>query len=256
MPAERRAHRRFTFEQLHVAMLLNALRSLGANIAVLRAFSSLLQDGLAVVAAAAIDPSAMRAAITLRSQLTKFDSGEQVPVSLSEDDVYQRHSATCASQIVQSWLWREKNEGADPTLAGLAQSFSQAEAECAGWALSLTDSGHLELEDHESAWVGWVDPDGKARLAFEDEDLLKSDDGPLAAFYIPVTKLIRRLWPERIGPAREQYRIDRHNHEIRRLIDLEEKDPQAASDYRRRNSIPDDWAEHYRVIEGGAEMGT
>ena len=57
------------------------------------------------------------------------------------------------------------------------------------------------------AWVAWQDASGIARLAHDDEVSLHDDDGPLGAFYVPISRLNRKLWPERVEPARQR-RVD------------------------------------------------
>lgn len=206
LPAEPRAHRRFSFAQLHVAMFLNSLRSLGVNVGVLRQFADLFQTGLREAEAAELSASELSAAIRLNLKLAQFASGRPVRVRISADDWGKSGTAETERDIVQSWFWEESRDGASDAGAEYAQRISGSLGTAIDWALQLTSAEHLMLEG-DNAWVAWQDASGIARLAHDDEVSLHNEDGPLGAFYVPISRLIRKLWPERVEPARQR-RVD------------------------------------------------
>lgn len=252
MPAEPRAHRRFSYEQLHIAVVLNAMRSLGANIAVLRKFSAALQDGFHQWYCSELDDNSMRVAHNLSEMLHEFTLGKQVRIPVSPDDWERTGIATSEQEIIQGWLWIEAREGATPDIAEFAKSISYRSAQSIAWARWITEPSFLYREEgsaDSSAWIAWIDGEGAAQFADENEDILHKDDGPLAAFFIPLRRLIRRLWPDRLDAATKRHAIDRHNSDIRFLQNLEATDPVRAGQFRKRNGIPENWAEAYHIIE-------
>lgn len=257
LPAERRAHRRFSYEQLHIAVVLNAMRSLGANIGILRKFSAALQNGFVTWRESGFAPQSLSAASTLCERLDRFSRGEPVELRASADDYRRAGFAASTADVVQSWLWDEVYEGATEELANFAKSLTLQMARSVRWAIWLTDPSYLMLDGSSpdsDAWIAWIDEAGDPRFAEGNELILRSENGPLAAFYIPIRKLILRLWPERLEAARERRRIRQHNSTIRRLMQLEDADPVEARRYRQRLSIPDDWAETYHLIEEDNDM--
>lgn len=251
LPAERRAHRRFSYEQLHIAAYLNALRSIGANVGVLRKFATMFQDGFVRWRSSGLDPASLRSAITLCEALDKFAAGEPVKIRISADDYRREGIARFEQEVVQAWLWEEAREGASLELAVFAKSLTIQMARNIHAALWITEPGYLALDEHSerTTWIAWIDGLGDPRLATEGENILRDENAPTAAFYVAICQLIARLWPERIEPARKRYKIQQHNSLVRHLIDLEARDPGEARAYRRRMGIPDAWAEEYGIIE-------
>lgn len=251
LPAERRAHRRFTYQQLHIAAVLNAMRSLGANIGILRKFAAALQDGFVTWSDSGLEPEALWPAISLCVSLDKLSRGERVEVQASADDYRRSLLATNESELIQGWLWEQANEGVTLQLADFAKMLTIQEAHQVKWALGLTEPSHLwwtSETNRESAWIAWIDDAGNPQIADDDEVILDSETGPLAAFYIPIGRLIRRLWPDRIERAHDLHRIQRHNAQIAHLTAMEKSNPRQAAILRERADLPDNWAETYKII--------
>src|ERR1043166_9025313 len=78
---ERRQHRRFRYVQLNIAVVLNAMRSLGANVGVLRSFSKLIQSGIVIAEASGLDRKQLDHGIDLARMLNRFRRGEVVEVA-------------------------------------------------------------------------------------------------------------------------------------------------------------------------------
>lgn len=251
LPAAPRAHRRFSYEQLHIAAVLNAMRSLGANVGVLRKFSAMLQEGFTLWRSSGFDPSALISAASLCERLDNFARGYPVAMRPPAEEFRCIGYADNVEQVIQSWLWEYMGDNAGAELAAFAQTLTILQARSIRWALNLTDPSILALSDTggSSAWVAWIDDTGNPRIAEGNENVLHGDNGPLAAFYIPISRLITRLWPERLEAACQRYKIQRHNEILNSLIKLEADDPSQASAYRKRMSISDDWADHYGIID-------
>jgi len=206
LPAEPRAHRRFSYAQLHVAVFLNSLRSLGVNVGVLRQFADLFQTGLREAEAKAAELSAkeLSAAVRLNLKLAKFRSGQSVRVRVSEDDWGKSGIAETELDVVESWFWEDARDGACAAGAEYAQRTSGRVGSATDWALQLTSADHMRLSDID-AWVAWQDHSGTAQLAHEGEIALHDEDGPIGAFYVPISRLVRKVWPERVEPARQHF---------------------------------------------------
>lgn len=204
LPAEPRAHRRFSYAQLHVAMFLNSLRSLGVNVGVLRQFAHLFQAGLREAEASEMSSKELSAAVRLNLKINKFRLGHSIRVRVSEDDWEKSGIAKTESDLIQSWFWEDARDGACTIGSEYAQRTSGSLGSATDWALQLTSADHFRLTD-DDAWIAWQDRAGTAQLAHEGEIALDDEEGPLGAFYVPISRLIRKVWPERVEPARQHF---------------------------------------------------
>lgn len=256
LPAAPRSHRRFSYEQLHIATVLNAMRSLGANIGVLRAFADALQSGFRVINEnTALDYMKLRAAGALTLSLDRFSKGEAVRVFEYAGKNSGFREAVDEADVIRGWLDAERAQGADSSLAKFAKSLSPFQARALNWAMWLTDPSNLEMDNHQdSQWVAWLDENGEPQIVSPNAFVLWENGGPTAAFYINVPALILRLWPERIEAARERYERRRLQHTYERLAHLEATDPREAERYRRSHGIPEDWTEHGQGDEEEGQM--
>ena len=252
-PSRPRQHRRFGFEQLHIAVVLNAMRSLGANVGVLRNFADAFQTGFVVWKRSGLRTDALSAAVRLSERLNDFAAGKEVRVHTSEADFDGRKVAENEAQIVESWMWIEAPDGADRSIVAFAKQLSPYEASSIGWALDLTGPGHLTLNTGD-AWIAWVDPTGSAKFSNDAAIALHHDDGPLAAFYIPLARLIKSLWRDRLEAAQYKYGISLHNSRIAMLIDCEAAEPARAAALRTAWDLPDDWRKTYQPIPEDDDM--
>ncbi len=210
LPAEPRAHRRFSFEQLHVAAVINSMRSLGANIGVLRKFSDALQEGFRLIHESQFDGHALFAAAGLVDSLDRFHSGQRVKIFDLARGPEEEEIAESPDDVVRSWMASDRQDGACAEVAAFSRSLSPAQGRSLYWARLLIDPSHLTHSSADSLrWVAWLDEEYTPRIENANAWLLESGEGPDAAFYIPVSKLVACLWPERLERARELYEDER-----------------------------------------------
>lgn len=252
IPAERRAHRRFSFEQLHIAMLLNAMRSLGANVNVLRKFSNVFQNGFRVWKKLELTPSQVRAAYELNSKINDFRAGQSVRVRQFAEDYGQSGIATSEEEIIKNWFLDELLEGATENLAEIALSTSKFDMWCVDWAKSLVSYDHLI--NRTEAWLAWIDNDERARLSYSDSMFLETDAGPLSAFYIPIQRLIARIWSDRLDEVQNRIAAERLEWRKQQIAAEELTDPAEARRLRRMYSIPEDGSGDGEPSQEGGEM--
>jgi DNA-binding transcriptional MerR regulator len=256
LPSKPRMHRRFGYEQLHIAVVLNAMRSLGANVGVLRKFGDAFQTGFTLWKASALKAEALAGAIRLSERLKEFASGKKVRIYTSEADFEAERDAEIEAEIVQSWLWREAVDGARSSNVAFAKALSAYEASSLSWALDLNATSHLTLDNRDSgdAWIAWIDPEGGPRIAYGNAVALHNEDGPLAAFYIPVSRLIKQLWSDRVKAAQDHRAKRLHNSRLALLIECEASEPARASALRRSWGLQDDWKKTYQPVPEDDDM--
>jgi len=206
IPSEGRKHRRFGFEQLHVAVILNAMRSLGANISVLRAFAGAMQHGIVIATKSGLDHEQLSRGIDLARSLNRFRRGEVVKVYRDEWLTAPRHVARSMEAerpakdeagIVTDWLTKNHQEGDMAQAIPFMRELTDAELFCLQLGLELTFPEYVEWRhpDYNYVWVAWLDSDGSPKvLSGEDSNLPIQPTPPLAAFYISVSRLVRPLW--------------------------------------------------------------
>lgn len=253
IPAPARAHRRFGFEQIHIAVVLNAMRSLGANISVLRKFGDALQLGVEVRRRTNLCYSEIRIVERIARALQRFRSGERWTITGAEyweitPEEYKanRVAAEAAyekaqreprdeADLVASIMGSERNEGDVERAAAFALTLTQGETVGLGWWSDLEMPEILSGgEDFNWVWLAWLDETGEVRI-HNGQDAAPSLTKfmPLAAFYISISRLIRPLWPDRASLA-ERDRDRRHlEWRARRLAELDETDPREAARLRR-----------------------
>lgn len=245
VPAERRMHRRFGFEQLHIAAILNGMRSLGANIGTLRKFSEGLQHGMRLRRSQTLSDRQMKLATYLVEKLHSFGSGE--PVKVVAENELDLRLAQSEADLVERWLADNRREGADEALITYAKSLSPYDGRWLAGALNLIDPWHLTSTNEGGwVWVAWIDESGAAQ--FEDAEVAAelADNMPNAAFFLAVGRMIRALWPERREMALQREFARGNDRQIRFLADLEQSDPERAAKIREKNAIPENWRDIYR----------
>lgn len=246
LPAQRRMHRRFSYEQLHIAVLLNGMRSLGANVGTLRKFAEGLQHGLELENAKPIRRHLKWLATKLVEQRHRMSIGEEVRII----DGDRLRPALSESDLLQTWLEDNRREGADESLLAYALSLSAYDGRWLSAALNITDPWHLTSRDEGgSVWVAWIDADGNGRFADAEVAAQWSDKMPNAAFFLAVGRMIRSLWPEHRDRALRLAHAKEHNQQLQFLAELEERDPQQAARIRAQNCIPENWREIYKPTE-------
>lgn len=248
IPAARRMHRRFGFEQLHIAALLNGMRSLGANIGTLRKFAEGLQHGFELRRASPFTDAKTRLATHFVERLHRYRSGQEVKVVPSDGSATRL--ARSEADLVEQWIAGFELDGADEALAAYALTLSPNDGRWLAGAINLIDPWHLTSTKHGAwVWIAWIDESGAAQFEEAEEVALLADDMPVAAFFLSVGKMIRALWPELRDRALHRSRAREHNRQIHFLEELEESNPARAAQHRERNGIPENWREIYKPIE-------
>lgn len=254
MPAARRAHRRFSYEQLHIAAVLDAMRSLGSNISILRAFASAFQSGFEVWLTSGLSEHQLRLCTSLAHDLHIFESGETVRVQFDNDDYHRSKTAESKEDIIQSWLWREAREGATRALAKVAAKMNHEQARNADWACWLTEPTFLSEPDWRASWVAWVDLQKRPKIVVRWQGESGFDDGPVAGFFITISALIQRLWPEQLRQIKQRKLFDRRHAVIEEFMSLYETDPVEAEHLRLRLGLPKNLADFHTYLSAGDDM--
>lgn len=212
--ADDRKHRRFRYQQLHVAMVLNGLRSLGANVTVLRAFAAKMQRGVKLAVETGFTRGQLYAAVQLSAGVEKFRAGQVVELINPEwlnakdherDQFDHRYKATSEADIIadNDSLYGEY----DPQPANqFALSLSPFDRDSTEMYFELVAQDYIEdrLEGYNWVWVAWIDANGEAKIATgEDANTPISRLLPTAAFYISISKLVRGLWIDNASFAGE-----------------------------------------------------
>lgn len=206
LPAAPRAHRRFQFEQLHVAAVMNSMRALGANIGVLRVFSDALQEGLKLIRESEFDSDALGAAARLVNSLDRFSKGTEIKIYDAARDPENDELAKSEADVIRGWINSDSQDGASIELAEFVRSLSPQQGRAISWARILIDHAHLtHTGAYGSRWIAWLDENGAAQFEDTNAWVLESGEGPDAAFYIPVSKLIARIWSDRLASAKSLY---------------------------------------------------
>jgi DNA-binding transcriptional MerR regulator len=204
MPSDSRKHRRFAFDQLHIAVVLNAMRSLGANIGVLRKFSSQMQRGREVFSASGLEYDQVQYAIFLVRALNRFRRGEPVQVYNEEwldapGDTHRNFDANRLARdeadIEQDWLRSNGREADLPPAIPFARQLDDADALCVAAYLELIQPDFIGWRhpSYNFVWVAWLADDG-APAILSGVDANFGGTPPTAAFFISISKLIRPLW--------------------------------------------------------------
>lgn len=224
VPADDRKHRRFSYEQLNIAVVLNAMRSLGANVSVLRTFASAVQDGSKLAKESGLEYNQLRCAKWLARSLNQHRNGETVKVWTEEwlaapthiaRNMESQRLAVDEADIERHWLELNENEGDLLPVLPFARSINAAQTSHLDWYLELIMPDTLDWRDPDLnwVWVAWLKPDGTPMIiSGEDGNLNYGAGTPLAAFYISISRLIRPVW---ITP--EQDAIDRAKADAWRL---------------------------------------
>ncbi len=222
IPADgQRRHRRFAYEQLHVAGLLNELRKFGVNIAGLRGFASLLQRGIAVGSQFDMHCSALDTAASLSRYLHRFVAGEIVEVSagLSYDEDMKlilagrssetRRPATDEMEIILEY---GRSDYASPEeIAVVANQIAADDVLAVKLYADLTLPEHLADRGgtgHGAGWdaFGWLAwPDSAYRWTIvEPESGLGSVKGSNLArsgVYLNLSAIVHDIWLPRVPSA-------------------------------------------------------
>ncbi|MFY7819754.1 helix-turn-helix domain-containing protein [Novosphingobium sp. B1] len=209
VPASNRSHRRFQFDQANIAVVLEAMRRLGANIGVLRKFAEILQHGKAVASEAnELDHMVARLCGDLARILGRFDDGHTVEIYNEEWlksardgnhdlDIPSLRPAKSRQEIIDDWLYINAREGDVKAALPFATSLTSYDAFCFDAYIDLINPEIVgeRLPDWNWVWLTWIDQSGKARI-YSGEDASPSlvTDMPVSAFYISVSRLIRPLW--------------------------------------------------------------
>ncbi|MDE2561909.1 MAG: MerR family transcriptional regulator [Sphingomonadales bacterium] len=258
-PAATRAHRRFGYEQIHVAAVLGAFRSLGANVGVLRKFSEAIQEGIRLAESSRLSYDELRMGYYLAKNLNKFRRGDPITVtdagwwedgeawkSVAASRKYERPPLD-EDDIIAEWMRNNRNDKtATSEAADFARTLSDTQADRISMWQELCSPEHLARPDISWSWVAWIDEAGNARVSScENLDADSLRDGPIAAFYLSIARLIRGMWPERIEGAILGYEADMARDVMEDLAELEKSDPESAARLRRkaierRARAPDD----------------
>lgn len=211
LPARGRSHRRFQYEQLHIAAILNAMRSLGANISVLRLFAQAFQRGCNVARASGLNYCQLQTGIELFYSLLRFREGKAPTAydtvklnNLPIPDFNSDNVATCEEEIEQSWLTWESRDGYVEPAIPFFRSASREDIWCLEFYEEITSPEFIQARHYELdwTWVAWINKDG--RPAFRSgENGNVGGPLPTAAFFISISRLIRPLWiaPDTDGGA-------------------------------------------------------
>ncbi len=218
VPSERRQHRRFSFDQLNIAAVLNAMRSLGANVGVLRKFSAVMQRGRELYATSGLDYAQARYSLYLTRALNRFRRGEAVKVYNEEwleapNGTHKNFEASRPAKdetdIEQDWLRTNAREADLPPAMPFARQLDDADAFCLDTYLELTQPTFVGWRHpyYNFVWVAWLADDGAPAILSGEDANFGSLNPPLAAFYLSVSKLIRPLWvsPEQHAADLEKY---------------------------------------------------
>lgn len=245
-PAEARAHRRFGYEQIHVAAVLQALRSLGPNVSVLRAFADAIQHGIELASSSGLTYDQLRLGVYLARSLNRYRRGEECIVldaawwddrSIVDSAKYDR-AAVNEEDIIQDWFRTNKNERVlDRSVADFFSGLSDQDNRHLDMWLELTSPEHI-ANHYSSVWVAWVDDQGQAQvISGEDVSPHGHVSPPVAAFYIALSTIIRRLWPDRWEAARLGRKADMEEKMRANLRELAETDPAEAERRARKWNI-------------------
>ncbi|MBD8552361.1 MerR family transcriptional regulator [Sphingomonas sp. CFBP 8764] len=213
-----RRHRRFAYQQLHVAGLLNELRKFGVNIAGLRGFAALLQRGIAVGSQFAMHCSALDIAASLSRLLHRYAAGEVVEVSagLTYDEDMKlilagRSSETRRPAIDELEIILEygRSDYASPDeIAAVAKQIAADDVIPVKLYADLILQEHLADRGgtgHGSGWdaFGWLAwPDSAYRwTVVEPESGLGSVKGSnlaRSAVYLNLSAIVHDIWLPRV----------------------------------------------------------
>lgn len=253
VPAPVRAHRRFGFEQVHISVVLNAMRSLGANISVLRKFGEALQLGVDVRRRADLPRPELLVATRIASAVHRYRKGERWEITGAEyweaprpihkfdrqvsEALYERaqREPRDETDLIASIKAVERNEGDVERAAEFALKLTPQETRGLDWWLDLEMPDILSGgENFNWVWLAWLDEAGEPRI-HDGEDAAPSltRHMPVAAFYISISRLIRPLWPERAILAQEDKERRQTEWQVKRLAELDETDPREAARLRR-----------------------
>ncbi len=205
---ESRRHRRFSYEQLHIAKVLDALRTLGANISVLRAYSSFLQHGCRLSAVTTLTRQEAHSLPHLTLQINRFKRGEEVEILNPElatywdknlnvpDDVQTRVLAESIDDIVEhSTIWDRDDDR--HLVASIAKTMSDFDVSSFDLFRELTDPGHINRGGQEWNWVTWLNAAGEVDyISGEGGNMMTTKRPASAAFWLNVTDLVCELWSQ------------------------------------------------------------
>ncbi|KUR73853.1 hypothetical protein [Novosphingobium sp. FSW06-99] len=206
LPAAPREHRRFSYEQLNVAVILNAMRSLGANIGVLRAFAQGLQHGIRIMRQRNIAYNDVIDIEDLHKLLFRRTKDVEIPVFDQHGKFIEYNLTYYEDEIID--YWRKFNQIAHDErkdfLIKIAKSLNVYDMRWLYICSDLFNPNILDFErSDESFWLAWLNEDGEADIepTYEGSSVTRYPDS--AAFYVPFVKLIRGLWPDRIVELEE-----------------------------------------------------
>jgi DNA-binding transcriptional MerR regulator len=249
-PTTPRAHRRFGYEQIHIAVVLNAMRSLGANISILRKFAAPIQRGLALSKSARLTYSESRVAVRMAQRLASYQRGDKQEIVGAEwwkgdhsNDVagsnraydLARREPRDEADLIASLKAQEENEGNVQKAAAVAAGWNEEDADCVDWWRDLCMPDILSSgPDFNWVWLAWVEPDGRPRVhGGDDAAPTLTARMPVMAFYISISRLIRPLWADRAALAEEDRRRRQVETRKRRLADLDRTNPEEAARLRK-----------------------
>jgi len=191
--ASSRKHRRFMPEQLQLAVILNELRSLGANVGVLRKFSDMFHGGrelLRLAASRAMEkPDGqngldLRAIVALASSFVSNDRGLKVngrlPPKMSRAQIIESHREFWGELCSESLIIEIAGELSDYEISALSV-----------WA----DIQDIDQGADNCAWLFWIEPSGEPRLAsgVVNEFALRGHRHPRSAFYIGISECLGEI---------------------------------------------------------------
>lgn len=248
-PAPARTHLRFGFEQIHIAVVMDAMRSLSASIGMLRAFAEVIQDGVVLAKRSKLDYAELRIAVRLAKAVHRFRRGDVFEIvgsefflrervgSREDSEAYDkaRRHPRDEADLIDSLKASDLLEGDVEAAATAGLSWSEQDVMAVDWWMDLVIPDILSgSDDFNWVWLAWLDEAGQPCLfAGEDAAPTLSEKMPKAAFYISVSRLIRPLWPENAKLAKKQKDEDALAYRMRRLEQLDVVDPSEAMRLRR-----------------------
>lgn len=211
MPADLpgRKHRRFTFDQLHLASVLNEMRGLGANIGVLRKFSDLVNTGKRLTETSGLNRGQRHTAANLARLLSAFRAGREISVWNEDYDLDSRnpnsdipsHITPSNEEQIFKGLWHHQEDGPIQPAIDFGKKLTAYHAV----SLSAYDDLLINFTPHRGrlfnwTWVAWIDENDHAVVASgEDGNIAWGAPGTetcpsKAAFYITISTCIREIW--------------------------------------------------------------